>query len=241
MSKKKIIVFQHVEHEDLENIEVFFSSKKYEFTKIKFFKNQKIPQDLEIFSMMIVLGGPMDTWMEEKYPWLIEEKKSIKKFVVDMEKPFLGICLGSQLLGEVLGAKIIKSKDSEIGFYKVRSNKILNEDKVCNYLPNIFEVFQWHSYEVKKIHDKNFAILASSKNTEVQLFRYKKHAYGMQFHLEIKKDTVDKWCKINSNKEHLKKFIGVQNISKFTKISKNNIQNINFLCKNFINNFSKII
>ena len=59
--------------------------------------------------------------------------------------------------------------------------------------------------------------------------------------LKIKKDTVDKWCKINSNKEHLKKFIGVQNISKFTKISKNNIQNINFICKHFINNFSKII
>lgn len=58
---------------------------------------------------MFSLGGPMDTWMKEKYPWITEEKKAIKKFVLDLEKPFVGLCLGCQFFGEILGGKIKKS------------------------------------------------------------------------------------------------------------------------------------
>ena len=100
--------------------------------------------------MMIVLGGPMDTWMEKKYPWLINEKKSIKEFVINLRKPFLGICLGCQLLGEVLGAEIRKSKNPEVGIYEVNSSKIVDEDKIFNFLPKKFEFCNWHSYEAKK-------------------------------------------------------------------------------------------
>ena len=235
------MVLQHVEHEDLENIEEFFSTSKFEFTKIKLFKNQKIPKKLEDFSMMIVLGGPMDTWMEDKYPWLIDEKESIKRFVVDLKKPFLGICLGCQLLGEVLGARVLKSKKSEIGFCEVKSRKHLNKDKIFNFLPNNFEVFQWHSYEVKKIQDKNFKILVSSKSTDVQLFKYKDNAYGMQFHLEIKEDTIKKWLKINSNREYLRKFISEKDLSKFNEISVNKIHIISGLCEILVKNFSRMI
>ena len=56
----------------------------------------------------------MDTWMEKDYPWLIEEKNKIKEFVVDLEKPYLGFCLGCQLLGEVLGGNVVKSTPPEI-------------------------------------------------------------------------------------------------------------------------------
>lgn len=241
MSKTKIIVLQHVEHEDLENIEEFFSKSRFEFTKIKLFKNQKIPKKLAVFSMMIVLGGPMDTWMEDSYPWLIEEKRTIKEFVVDLKKPFLGICLGCQLLGEVLGAKISKSKKTEIGFCKVKSQNNLNKDKIFNFLPNEFEVFQWHSYEVKKKQNKDFKILVSSKDTKVQLFKYKKHAYGMQFHLELKKDTIKRWLKINSNEEYLRKYLEEKDILKFNEISSNKINNISNLCEILVNNFSRVI
>ncbi len=241
MPKIKIIVLQHVEHEDLENIENFFPSNKFEFTKIKFFKNEKIPKKLENFAMMIVLGGPMDTWMEKKYPWLINEKKSIKEFVINLRKPFLGICLGCQLLGEVLGAEIRKSKNPEVGIYEVNSNKIVDEDKIFNFLPKKFEVLQWHSYEVKKKQDENFKILASSKNTSIQLFKYREHAYGMQFHLEIKSDTIERWCKINSNKKYLKKNFDNENMSKLIKIPKAKIQSIENLCKRFVGNFCRII
>ena len=61
----------------------------------------------------------MDTWMEKDYPWLIEEKKKIKEFVVDLKKPYLGFCLGCQLLGEVVGGKVVKSSNPEIGMLNI--------------------------------------------------------------------------------------------------------------------------
>ena len=90
-------------------------------------QGEKIPKDLSKFDGMFCMGGPMDVWMEKKYPWLIDEKKKIKEFVVDLKKPFLGFCLGCQLLGEVVGGKVIKSDPAEIGIMNVRFFKEANK------------------------------------------------------------------------------------------------------------------
>ena len=74
------------------------------------------------------MGGPMDTYMEKEYPWLIEEKKRIKEFVVDLNKPYLGFCLGCQLLGEVVGGKVVKSRPAEIGIMDIKFLKEKNND-----------------------------------------------------------------------------------------------------------------
>ena len=84
-------------------------------TTIELDEGEKIPNDLNKFDGMFCMGGPMDTYMEKQYPWLIEEKKKIKEFVVDLKKPYLGFCLGCQLLGEVVGGKVVKSNPAEIG------------------------------------------------------------------------------------------------------------------------------
>ena len=82
------------------------------------------------------MGGPMDTYMEKEYPWLIEEKKAIKEFVINLKKPYLGFCLGCQLLGEVVGGKVVKSNPAEIGIMdinfsekKIKINYFLNFQK----------------------------------------------------------------------------------------------------------------
>jgi GMP synthase-like glutamine amidotransferase len=241
MKFKKILVLQHIEIEDLENIEEYFDPSNFRFTKIRLYKNEKIPPNLTDFSMMIVLGGPMDTWMEEKYPWLINEKKVIKKFVVDMQKPYLGICLGCQLLGEVLGGKIIKSKKPEIGFFEVLSKKDILEDDIFYDFPNVFNVFQWHNYEVSHIKSQEIKVLAYSENTEFQLFRYKNNAYGMQFHIEIKNDTIEKWSQKKSLTDTLKKIYGKNAVNQLKKEFINKQKDINFLCRSFIYKFSKKI
>ena len=237
----RIIILQHIKIEDPGFIKDLMIKDGAELTTIELDEGEKIPTDLSKFDAMFCMGGPMDTWMEKEHPWLVDEKKAIKEFVVDLKKPFLGICLGCQLLGEVLGAKISKSKKTEIGFCKVKSQNNLNKDKIFNFLPNEFEVFQWHSYEVKKKQNKDFKILVSSKDTEVQLFKYKKHAYGMQFHLELKKDTIKKWLKINLNKEYLRKYLEEKDILKFNEISSNKVNNISNLCEILVNNFSRVI
>ena len=114
----EIIVLQHIKIEDPGYIKDLMLSDGFNLTTIELDQDEKIPNNLSKFDGMFCMGGPMDAWMEEKYPWLIEEKKKIKEFVVDLKKPFLGFCLGCQLLGEVVGGKVIKSDPAEIGFHK---------------------------------------------------------------------------------------------------------------------------
>ena len=111
----KILVLQHIPIEDPGYIKVLMQQDQCELTTIELDAGEKIPNNLAEFDAMLCMGGPMDTWMEAEYPWLIEEKIKIKEFVCDLEKPFLGFCLGAQLLGEVLGGKVVKSNPPEIG------------------------------------------------------------------------------------------------------------------------------
>ena len=159
---KKVIVFQHVHYEDLEKIEEYLLKKDLVIEKIKLYENQDIPKDLSQFSLMIFLGGPMDTWMVKQFPWILKEKNAIKEFVINLEKPFIGICLGCQLLGEVLGGKIQKSKFSEIGFFNLIAKETMNNDRNLNFFPRKVPVFQWHSYEVCSLSNSKTENLATT-------------------------------------------------------------------------------
>ena len=107
---KNIIVLQHIKIEDPGYIKDLMLEDKVNIKTIELDEGEEIPDDLTEFDAMFCMGGPMDTWMEKDYPWLIEEKKKIKEFVVNLKKPYLGFCLGCQLLGEVVGGKVVKSK-----------------------------------------------------------------------------------------------------------------------------------
>ena len=89
-----IIVLQHIKIEDPGYIKDLMLSDGFNLTTIELDEGEKIPEDLSKFDGMFCMGGPMDTYMEKEYPWLIEEKKKIKEFVVDLRKPYLGFLLG---------------------------------------------------------------------------------------------------------------------------------------------------
>ena len=124
----EVIVLQHIKIEDPGYIKDLMLSDGVKLTTIELDEGEKIPNNLSKFDGMFCMGGPMDTWMEDKYPWLIDEKKKIKNFVVDLKKPFLGFCLGCQLLGEIVGGKVVKSKIAEIGMLDIAFLKEKNND-----------------------------------------------------------------------------------------------------------------
>ena len=86
----KIIVLQHIKIEDPGYIKDLMLNDNVDLKTIELDEGETIPKDLSIYDAMFCMGGPMDTWMEKDYPWLIEEKKRIKEFVVDLKKPYLG-------------------------------------------------------------------------------------------------------------------------------------------------------
>ena len=120
----KVIILQHISIEHPGYIKDLMIKDGAELTTIELDEGQKIPSDLSKFDAMFCMGGPMDTWMEKDYPWLIEEKKAINEFVVFLKKPYLGFCLGCQLLGEVTGGKVVKSKNPEIGMLDINFSEI---------------------------------------------------------------------------------------------------------------------
>ena len=131
----EIIILQHIKVEDPGYIKDLMLQDGFNLTTIELDEGEKIPEDLKKFDAMFCMGGPMDTWMEKKYPWLIEEKKKIKKFVIDLKKPFLGFCLGCQLLGEVVGGKVVKSKPAEIGILDIDFSINKEEDIIFSSFP----------------------------------------------------------------------------------------------------------
>ena len=236
----KILVLQHIKIEDPGFLKDLMIEDKFDLTTIELDEGDKIPNDLKEFDAMFCMGGPMDTYMEDKYPWLIEERNKIKEFVVDLKKPYLGFCLGCQLLGEVVGGKVVKSKIPEIGINEIIFNKKTINDNLFSTFPKIIKSLQWHSYEVEGLNDNiNVTLLASSDTTKYQIFKYQNHAYGIQFHIEIKDTTVNEWGCVPEYKIALEEQLGKGALEKFDKAAKDNMQNMNNYSKILYQNFKK--
>jgi GMP synthase-like glutamine amidotransferase len=232
------LVLQHIKIEDPGYIKDLMLADGWKLTTIELDEGEKIPNNLKQFDVMFCMGGPMDTWMEEKYPWLIEEKKKIKEFVVDLKKPYLGFCLGCQLLGEVLGGKVIKSNPAEIGIMDVNFFRNKKEDNLFADYPEQIKALQWHSYEVTNLeNNNNITLIASSKTTKYQIFKYQNHAYGIQFHIEVKDNTVSDWGCVPEYKSALEEQFVKDALKKFEKDAKDNMKSMNKFSKILYSNF----
>jgi GMP synthase-like glutamine amidotransferase len=98
----KILVLQHVVSEHPGVLRDFLREDGLSWDTIELDEGQEIP-DLEPYDLMIVMGGPQDVWEEDQYPWMRTEKAAIRTFVMDMRRPYLGVCLGHQLLADAIG------------------------------------------------------------------------------------------------------------------------------------------
>jgi len=238
---KNVIVLQHIKIEDPGYIKDLMIKDKVNLTTIELDEGEKIPKNLNNFDAMFCMGGPMDTWMEKDYPWLIEEKKRIKEFVVELKKPYLGFCLGCQLLGEVVGGQVTRSEPSEIGILDIEFIENKNKDNLFSSFPNQIKSLQWHSYEVQNLeNNKDVTLIASSAVTKYQIFKYQNHAYGIQFHIEIKDTTVNEWGCVPEYKSALEKQLGSGALDKFDKAAKENMADMNRYSQILYENFKEL-
>ncbi len=183
--------FQHVSFEGLGSIEPWAKEMAYDVTSTRLFDKDPFPS-LDDIDWLIVLGGPMGIYEEDNYPWLSAEKKYIEHAVVQ-GKIVLGICLGAQLIADVLGAKIYSNKHQEIGWFPIKKTPETAQTRLADFLPVEIDAFHWHgdTFDIPTgaIH------IAQSEACENQGFIYDDHVVALQFHLETleqsAKDLVD--------------------------------------------------
>lgn len=169
---------QHVEFENAGFIETWAKENNHTLSKTQLFADQELPSS-DNFDILVVMGGPMNIYQYGKYPWLKREKTFIKECIYQNKK-ILGICLGAQLIADVLGAKTTKNKQKEIGWFeceKIKSNSFLDE-----VLPDKFLALHWHG-DTFAIPE-NAAPLAKTPACANQGFIYNNNVIGLQFHLE---------------------------------------------------------
>lgn len=176
----RIHSLQHVPFEDIGSMASDFQARNYSVTTTHWYAGDAAP-NINSFDALIVMGGPMGIYDEAIYPWLADEKKLIKE-AIDAGKIVLGICLGAQLIADVLGGKVTRNAHKEIGWFPLSIVPEASEHPLARIFATYPEVFHWHG--------DTFAIpqdalhLASSEACANQAFVYKDHVYGFQFHLE---------------------------------------------------------
>ena len=230
----KFLVLQHIAIEHPGIFRDFMKRDSIQIDTVELDEGEKIP-DLKSYDAMIVMGGPMDTWQEEEHPWLKPEKDSIYKFVCEMKKPYLGLCLGAQLLGEVIGAKVKKMETPEIGALKIN---ILDHKDIFKNMSNNINVLQWHSYEVVDL-PLEANLLASSNECLVQAFTFEK-AFGLQFHVEQTQKTVSEWSCVPEYKSALEATLGIGALEKFENDINDNLSDFNKNAEQIYQNFLQV-
>ncbi len=142
---------------------------------------QTIP-DISPFDGLIVLGGTPDVDQEKEYPFLKVEKRVIRKSI-DEDKPYLGFCLGHQLLADVLGARVGPNFLKSIGFITGKITENGRRHPLFRDTPISFPIFKWHAQAVLLPLPKHLEILVTSGSCQVEALslKGKNHIVGLQF------------------------------------------------------------
>lgn len=175
---QKILVFQHSDECPPSSVADYCLSRNIKMQVHRWNKSVQTFAPLD-FDALIILGGPQNVDEDVKYPWLQNERQEIKKFL-DADLPIFGICLGGQLLAQILGADVRRHTTVEVGWHDIQLNATVSS--LIADSPSVLPMFQWHAYRFKT---PTVAVrFATNSVTEDQGFIYKNNVIGVQFHPE---------------------------------------------------------
>ncbi|QLE59078.1 type 1 glutamine amidotransferase [Nostoc sp. TCL26-01] len=177
---------QHVPFETPASIEQWAIHNQHSLWATRFYANDSLPE-IDTLDWVVVMGGPMNIYEDDKYPWLTAEKRFIEQ-AINQGKTVIGICLGSQLIADVLGSKVYQGEYKEIGWFPIQLTQAAKDSTIFGSLPQQLDVFHWHgdTFDLPAGATR----LAYSEACQNQAFLYDKKVLALQFHLESTKDSV---------------------------------------------------
>ncbi len=185
MSKLRIHYLQHVPFEGLGSIAGWVQRHHHSLSVTRFYQPDHALPPVGELDWLVVLGGPMSVHDERTYPWLAAEKAFIGE-AIRAGKVVIGICLGAQLIAHVLGSRVYRNAEKEIGWFPVQFTGPAT--LLLEGLPEQLTVFHWHgdTFELPEgaLH------LARTDTCAQQAFLYGDKVLGLQFHLEATPETV---------------------------------------------------
>jgi GMP synthase-like glutamine amidotransferase len=235
----KFLVIKHLIVEGLGIFEQFCHDANIDIDTVELEKGDSFPS-LEGYSALWVMGGSMNVGDETEFPWLAEEKALIRSAIEQLHLPYMGVCLGAQLLADVLGGEVQAMVTPEVGLLPIQLTEAGLNHPLMAGLPETFKVLQWHGQEVKKLPSQA-TLLASSLHCPVQAYAVGDCAFGLQFHSEVTKSTVEDWVQIPAYRADLESTLGSSGCNNLKQVVDERFAVMNSEAKILFENFLKII
>lgn len=177
---------QHVHFEEIGHIEKWAKTRGCSISSTKMYLGEELPP-IERVDFLVVLGGSMNIFDFEEYPWLRKEREFIKR-VIDANKLVLGVCLGAQIISDILGANVYPNKHKEIGFFPIQKTEQAKKSELLNVLPDSFHVFHWHG-DMFDIADNGIRLFQSEAcKSQAYLLG---NVLCLQFHFEVTEENIN--------------------------------------------------
>lgn len=177
---------QHVPFEDAAEIATWALDRGHQITCTRLYAGEPLPAQDQL-DWLIVMGGPMNIYEHDEYPWLVPEKECIRQSI-ENGKTILGVCLGAQLIADVLGGPVTQNLHKEIGWHSVSLSADGRKNPLFVGWPDRFEAFHWHgdTFEIpsQAVH------IAASEGCPNQAFVYAERVVGLQFHIEYSDESI---------------------------------------------------
>lgn len=234
----RVLVFQHIPVEHPGIFREFLTADGFAWDVVEWDTGDTAPPHRD-YDALWVMGGPMDVWEEEAYPWLVAEKQAIRDWV-EAGKPVLGICLGHQLLADAFGGRVVPMAAGEVGVMHVELSDAGVADPLFAGFERHATCLQWHSSEVVEM-PAGAVSLAASPEFAYQAFRLGKTVYGLQYHVEVTDETVGDWASVPAYAASLQAEMGEGGVATFDAAVGLALPALNAGARRLYDNFKKLV